>query len=178
MAGISERINNIASSNSSTWGTKEEEKAARARIHDSQKGRAAWIKQQQDEENVKDQEFVKADKVAAQKRKRQHEDEITAMIAEAEATKASGDLGLKPSFFVEKAKQEVKPKLPGFIAVKKQKGNSQCQRGTPTKGEVLTPVELVTGDGAPRNDTNTQFAHGPIGLAGYGSSSSEEEDDS
>uniref|UniRef100_A0A7S0FW82 Uncharacterized protein n=1 Tax=Pyrodinium bahamense TaxID=73915 RepID=A0A7S0FW82_9DINO len=158
MATTSERIKQIASANSGTWRSAEEERAARARIHESQKRRyTGGIKQQTEELAAVSKEVEDEDRAAALKRKQQQESEVSGFLEaqkEAEAPKAV------PGLLLGKNKQKPEPKtkgLPGFLAVKKKGG--EC-------GGV------AAADAAEAQPT----ASGTIGLGAYGSSSSSEEE--
>mmetsp|Transcript_23895 Transcript_23895/g.67693 ORF Transcript_23895/g.67693 Transcript_23895/m.67693 type:complete len:213 (-) Transcript_23895:239-877(-) len=124
MATSGERIKNHGSANSSSWSTKEEEKAGRASMHESQKRGAAIAKERQDEQNNLDQEVVEADRTAGLSRKRKQEQEVHALLqAQQEDQDRAGSVAL-PGIFAAKARAAQEPKqsrLPSFVAVKRQR---------------------------------------------------------
>mmetsp|Transcript_43607 Transcript_43607/g.111017 ORF Transcript_43607/g.111017 Transcript_43607/m.111017 type:complete len:200 (+) Transcript_43607:1782-2381(+) len=185
MATIGERIKNIGSANSSSWNSKEEEKAGRAAMHESQKRRGAWIKQQADAEHNLVQEVANADREAAKKRKMQNDMELNALMEEQKSEAGAAPKPV-PGMFLARARQD-EPKakrLPGFLAVKKQK---LAEEGTTDAAATAAALEAVDSEsgaakaaGADVQATGTGSGSGggsALGLGDYGSSSEDEDDD-
>eukprot|EP00413_Alexandrium_margalefii_P042050 CAMPEP_0204585746 /NCGR_PEP_ID=MMETSP0661-20131031/47098_1 /ASSEMBLY_ACC=CAM_ASM_000606 /TAXON_ID=109239 /ORGANISM="Alexandrium margalefi, Strain AMGDE01CS-322" /LENGTH=131 /DNA_ID=CAMNT_0051595325 /DNA_START=64 /DNA_END=456 /DNA_ORIENTATION=- len=120
MATVTERIKNLASANSSSWSTKEEEKAGRARMHENQKRRyTGGIFEQQHALAAVSKEVEDEDRAAAMRRKKEQDSEVNGFL---EAQQSQGGPKAVAGLLVGKAQQRQEQQkskgLPGFLAVK------------------------------------------------------------
>eukprot|EP00927_Polykrikos_kofoidii_P074121 TRINITY_DN70085_c0_g1_i1.p1 TRINITY_DN70085_c0_g1~~TRINITY_DN70085_c0_g1_i1.p1 ORF type:complete len:184 (+),score=65.68 TRINITY_DN70085_c0_g1_i1:81-632(+) len=167
MPTATELIKNLGSSNSSTWGSREEEQKGRAAIHESQVRRYAGRNERLFAGHTVNLEQEEADRAAAAKRKQAQDCEISELL-EAQQQKDTGSVAPKAAgLFQGVAKNESKSKkLPGFMAVKKQRTDEVASTASaPSAAE--DEAEAVAASAA----RPAPAAAGGIGLGAYGSSS-------
>eukprot|EP00929_Paragymnodinium_shiwhaense_P111016 TRINITY_DN7845_c0_g1_i1.p1 TRINITY_DN7845_c0_g1~~TRINITY_DN7845_c0_g1_i1.p1 ORF type:complete len:182 (-),score=56.26 TRINITY_DN7845_c0_g1_i1:95-640(-) len=166
---VGQAIAKVGSAKSSTWGTKEAEIAGRARINESQIRKYTMHNEARFENHKVSAEDMEADAAAAKKRKLQQDNELSGFL-EAQQQNDSAKKGLGNMMKPVKAKEEAaKSKLPGFLAVKKQKAVSD-DKAVASAADAAPSAPDASGSTA-------QAATGGIGLGGYGSSSEESDGD-
>mmetsp|Transcript_85918 Transcript_85918/g.152199 ORF Transcript_85918/g.152199 Transcript_85918/m.152199 type:complete len:179 (-) Transcript_85918:4-540(-) len=177
MSTSSERISNMYA-NSATWSSKDAETKGRAAIHEGQVRRYSAANSRAFASSTVSQEDLEAERAAALKRKQQQDSEMSG-FAEAQSQQATPKVtaGL---FAAKPAKEAPKAaRLPGFLAVKKQKTEeSKAEETSPGKSQEKSSGDanaIVQEEGA-QAETKAS-ASGLGGLGAYGSESSEEEED-
>jgi len=160
MATTTEKINNIFSATSSSWGSKKEELEGRAAMHESQSRRYAAQVSNAFEGHTLSNEDAEAARIAAAKKKQQQDMEAIA-FADAQTKEVAKPA---PSLMLAARanKREPVAKLPGFLAVKKPRV------GEPLAGKASPPKPANDG-----STSGTQAVTGNIGLGDYSTSSEE-----
>merc|ERR1712039_228992 len=155
-------LGKLGSATSASWGTKKEELEGRAAINDSQIRKYTAHNEARFADHVVSQDALDAERDASKKRKQMQNDDINAF---AEAQKASSDAAPKASgLLVGRAKAESKAKKAVGFVVKKPKVDEHSMSSDQAAAEAASAAS-----------TKEPPAALGIGLAGYGSSSEEED---
>ncbi|CAE7596922.1 unnamed protein product [Symbiodinium natans] len=154
--------------NSTTWRSKEEEQKGRAAIHASQVNRYSAANARAFASATASQEDLEAERQSSLKRKQQNEQEVAALLEEAQTAKGAS-LTLRVQATKDKGDKGKDKKLPGFVAVKKAKPAPPA-----TESPAAAPAASTEAEPAEGKEGSTESTG--LGL-GYSSSSDEGEEE-